>query len=143
MPQLQGHRLALERSRRPQRDSEQGRAEEKDQRRAAESTNRPDRISKGAAFATESERKLAGAKRERRQCRDGDASAYSHGESCRHASPEDPCVSAKTSTRIAPVHGLTPTENTTARIFRHENGPASSRASTMWWQASPSAWLWP
>jgi hypothetical protein len=90
MPRLQGHRLALKRSRRPQRDSEQGRAEEKDQRRAAESTNRPDRISKGAAFATESERKLAGAKRERRQCRDGDASADSHGESCRHASPEDP-----------------------------------------------------
>jgi hypothetical protein len=50
-----------------------------------------------------------------------------------------PCVSAKTSTRIAPVQGLMPTENTTARIFRQENGPASSRASTMWWQASPSA----
>ena len=42
-----------------------------------------------------------------------------------------PWVSAKTSTRIAPVHGLTPTENTTARIFRQENGPASSRASTI------------
>lgn len=42
-----------------------------------------------------------------------------------------PCVSAKMSTRIAPVHGLMPTEKTTARIFRQWSGPASSRASTM------------
>ena len=42
-----------------------------------------------------------------------------------------PCVSAKMSTRIAPVHGLMPTENTTARTLRQEKGPASSRASTI------------
>ena len=42
-----------------------------------------------------------------------------------------PCVSANTSTRIAPVHGLMPTENTTAMTLRQENGPASSRASTI------------
>jgi len=42
-----------------------------------------------------------------------------------------PWVTAKTSTRMAPVQGLMPTDNTTAITFRHENGPASSRASTM------------
>src|SRR4029079_10139570 len=35
-----------------------------------------------------------------------------------------PCVSAKTRTRIAPVHGLIPTENTTGMTLRQENGPA-------------------
>ena len=42
-----------------------------------------------------------------------------------------PCVTAKTSTRIAPVQGLMPTENTTAMTFRQEKGPASCRASTI------------
>jgi hypothetical protein len=42
-----------------------------------------------------------------------------------------PCVTAKTSTRIAPVQGRMPTENTTAKTLRHENGPASARASTI------------
>src|SRR6185312_2878366 len=42
-----------------------------------------------------------------------------------------PCVSANTSTRIAPVQGLIPTETTTAITLRQENGPASSRASTI------------
>ena len=52
---------------------------------------------------------------------------------------KSPCVTAKTSTRIAPVQGLMPTENTTAITFRQENGPASCRASTMWSHASPGA----
>src|SRR5665648_20252 len=42
-----------------------------------------------------------------------------------------PWVRAKTSTRMAPEHGLMPTETTTARTFRHDNGPAISLASTM------------
>ena len=50
-----------------------------------------------------------------------------------------PWVTAKTSTRMAPVQGLMPTENTTAMTLRQENGPASSRASTIWSQASPGA----
>src|SRR5215470_46536 len=41
-----------------------------------------------------------------------------------------PCVSAKTRTRIAPVHGLMPTENTTAITLRQEDGPTSCLAST-------------
>ena len=43
----------------------------------------------------------------------------------------NPCVKANTNTRIAPVHGLMPTENTTAMTLRQENGPASCRASTI------------
>src|SRR6185312_12504123 len=35
---------------------------------------------------------------------------------------KSPCVTAKTSTRIAPVQGLMPTENTTDITFRHEHG---------------------
>jgi hypothetical protein len=35
---------------------------------------------------------------------------------------------------MAPVHGLTPTESTTAMTLRQEKGPASFRASTMWSQ---------
>ena len=40
-----------------------------------------------------------------------------------------PWARAKTSTRIAPVQGLMPTENTTAATLRQENGPASLRAA--------------
>jgi len=43
-----------------------------------------------------------------------------------------PWVSAKMSTRIAPEHGLMPTENTTAMILRHDIGPETAFASTMW-----------
>jgi hypothetical protein len=43
------------------------------------------------------------------------------------------------STRMAPVQGLMPTENTTASAFRQEKGPASSLASTTWLQASPAS----
>ena len=50
-----------------------------------------------------------------------------------------PCVNAKTRTRIAPVHGLIPTENTTAIILRQEGCPASCRTSTMWSHAFPGA----
>ena len=50
-----------------------------------------------------------------------------------------PWVTAKTSTRIAPVQGLMPTENTTAIILRQDIGPASWRASTIWLHASPGA----
>lgn len=49
----------------------------------------------------------------------------------------NPWVRANTSTRIAPVHGLIPTENTTAIVLRQENGPASCRVSTIWPQDSP------
>ena len=42
-----------------------------------------------------------------------------------------PCVNANTSTRMAPVQGLMPTENTTAITLRQENGPTSFRASTI------------
>ena len=43
----------------------------------------------------------------------------------------EPGMHAPTSTRIAPVQGLMPTEKTTAITFRHQNGPASCRTSTM------------
>ena len=47
------YQVDLERPRRSQRDGEQGRAEEKDQGRAAERTNRPNGFGEGAAPATE------------------------------------------------------------------------------------------
>jgi len=72
--------------------------------------------------------------RAERQCGqrgDGDGRAERHGEGGGHARPEQPLRQRKTRTRIAPVHGLMPTENTTAIILRQETGPASCRASTM------------
>src|SRR5271167_1715797 len=76
--------LILERPCRSQRDGEQGRAEQEDQGRAAERTNRPDGIGKGATPASKPQRKLARAKRERRHRRYGDGGADRHGEGCRH-----------------------------------------------------------
>ncbi len=53
-----------------------------------------------------------------------------------------PWLSANTRTRIAPEHGLMPTEKTTAAILRHDSCPATSFAPTTCPHASPCSWPW-
>ena len=118
-------RFFLKRPSRSKGSCEQNCAEQQDDHRAADGAGGPDRVCPGAVRTSELERaRLARAERERCE-RGATVVAVPSAMANVAATPaqKTSCVTAKTSTRIAPVQGLMPTENTTAMTFRQERGP--------------------